>query len=254
MIMLPDAVVVAIPAHDEEDLLEACLHSVRAALDAVGVRVAVTAACVALDRCTDRSLEIVRLLGVPAVELNSGAVGAARDAALAGALARLSESASPLPLDRVWTAHTDADSVVPQNWLTHQLDLAAAGAEVVVGTVQPRFDDLDDEQLLAWHATHSPVVANGAVHGANLGVRADVLERADGFRALPVHEDVLMVERARAIGARVAASDGARVLTSGRSVGRAPDGYARYLRDEMLRDPRAVAARRTDLLAVESGF
>ncbi len=238
-----DAVVVAVPAHDEEDLLEACLRSVLAAVDAVRPRVKATAVCVALDRCSDGSADIVRRLGVHAVELQAGAVGAARAAAVAELIARISARPSGMPLRRIWTAHTDADSVVPAQWLTDQIDFAQSGAEVVVGTVQPRFSDLDAEQLRAWHATHAPVVANGAVHGANLGIRADVLARTGGFPAVAVHEDVRTVERARSLGARIALSDGARVLTSGRSVGRAPDGYARYLREDMLRDPRAVMAR-----------
>lgn len=238
-----DAVVVAVPAHDEQELLGACLRSVLAALDAARPRVRATAVCVALDRCTDGSADVAHALGVPIVEVFAGAVGAARAAAVAEGLARISRAPTSVPLRRIWTAHTDADSVVPVHWLTHQLDLAAAGVGVVVGTVQPRFDDLDAEQLRAWHATHTPVLANGAVHGANLGIRADVLARAGGFAAVPVHEDVRIVDGARAIGARIVASDGARVLTSGRSIGRAPDGYARYLRDDMMNDPRAIAAR-----------
>jgi glycosyltransferase involved in cell wall biosynthesis len=237
-----DAVVVAIPAHDEQDLIGASLRSVLAAVEVVRPLVRGLAVCVALDRCTDASAEIARALGVPTVTLRAGAAGAARRAAVAHALARIAERDATLAPRRIWTAHTDADSVVPEHWLAHQLDLAAAGAEVVVGTVEPRFADLHDEQLRAWHATHAPIVANGAVHGANLGIRADTLRRAGGFPAIAVHEDVRLVERAREQGARIVPSDGARVLTSGRSFGRAPDGYARYLREDMLRDPRAVAA------------
>lgn len=77
--------------------------------------------------------------------------------------------------------------------------------------------------------------ANGHVHGANLGIRADVLRRGGGFPPLAVHEDVRLIERVRAQGARVVASAGAEVCMSGRLVGRAPDGYARYLREDLLR-------------------
>lgn len=235
-----DALVVAVPAHDEEALLGSCLRAVLAAVDAVRPHVRDVTLCVALDRCSDGSADIARALGAPVVVLQAGAVGAARAAAVTHGLATLGERAS-FAARRIWTAHTDADSEVSEHWLTHQIELATAGAEVIVGTVEPRFADLDDEQVRAWHATHTPVVANGAVHGANLGIRADVLHRAGGFPAIAVHEDVRLVERARGLGARVVASDGARVLTSGRSFGRAPDGYARYLREDMLRDPRAGA-------------
>ena len=197
--------------------------------------------CVALDRCSDGSARIARRHGVSTVVLEAGAVGAARAAATARGL----DLVSPLPLPRIWTAHTDADSVVPPHWLIHQLDLAAAGAGLVIGTVRPRFDDLDEERVHAWRQTHVDGEANGHVHGANLGIRADVLRGAGGFPPLATHEDVRVVERARAAGAVEIASDGAWVLTSGRTVGRAPDGYARYLRDDLLHawDADAVEAR-----------
>jgi len=230
-----DAVVVAIPAHDEEDLLDACLRSVLRAVDAVRPQVRAVAVRVALDRCTDGSAAIARRLGVPTVAVDAGAVGVARAAAVAAGLAALDH----VPLPRVWTAHTDADSTVPEHWLTHQLDLADAGADVVIGTVRPRFADLSDEQVQAWQATHTAGEANGHVHGANLGIRADVLQHAGGFPALEVHEDVRLIERVRARGARFAASDSAWVSTSGRAVGRAPDGYARYLRDDLVPLARA---------------
>lgn len=227
-----DALVVAVPAHDEDELLEACLHSVLAAVDEARARVRAVAVCVALDRCSDGSAAIVRRLGVPSVAVQAGIVGVARTSAVTRALASL----TAFDPRRIWTAHTDADSVVPAHWLTHQLDLATAGAEVVIGTVRPRFSDLDDARIRAWHATHTPGVATDAVHGANLGIRADVLQRAGGFPAIAVHEDVQLVDRARIDGARIALSDEGWVLTSGRIRGRAPDGYARYLREDMLRD------------------
>lgn len=227
-----DAIVVAIPAHDEEELLDACLTSVIEAVDAVRPRVRAVSVRVALDRCTDGSAEIARRLSVPTVAVDAGAVGVARAAAVAAGLADIGRLAR-IPR-RVWTAHTDADSTVPEHWIAHQLDLAQAGADVVIGTVRPRFADLSEQQVRAWQATHTPGEANGHVHGANLGIRADVLLRAGGFPALAVHEDVRLIERVRALGARFAASDLAWVSTSGRAVGRAPDGYARYLRDDLV--------------------
>jgi hypothetical protein len=72
---------------------------------------------------------------------------------------------------------------------------------------------------------------NGHVHGANLGVRADAYLRAGGFATLPEHEDVDLVARLRADPrVDVRPSDAADVLTSGRTTGRTPGGYAGYLR------------------------
>jgi glycosyltransferase involved in cell wall biosynthesis len=224
------AVAVVVPVHDEEELLSDCLRSIARAIDAVGDRVRVET-MLALDDCTDGSAAIAEAFGFPAVVLHNRLVGAARAAGVRAAAARL-DGIDPA---EVWTAHTDADSVVPAHWIVHQLDLADAGADVVIGTVRPRFADLTPRQRAAWRATHTPGKANGHVHGANLGVRSSALAAAGGFAPVAAHEDVEVVERLRASGVRVVPSDGAWVRTSGRPVGRAPDGYARYLRDDLVR-------------------
>ncbi len=101
---------------------------------------------------------------------------------------------------RTWLACTDADSAVPEHWLTRQLDLADAGADVVVGTVRPELAALSPDRARAWLATHRPGHANGHVHGANLGVRLTAHDAAGGFAPVAEHEDVGLVERARAAG------------------------------------------------------
>ena len=83
-------------------------------------------------------------------------------------------------------------------------------------------------------------MANGAVHGANLGIRSSTLAAAGGFAPVPEHEDVMIVDRARLLGAKIFASAQANVLTSGRSEGRTPGGYARYLREDLV--PLAASA------------
>jgi GT2 family glycosyltransferase len=223
-----DAVAIIVPVHDEEELLAACLAAVATATHATAVRVTTF---VVLDACTDLSASIAEHYAVETLAVHARNVGVARETGVAAALAHFAD----VPAERLWTAHTDADSVVPDTWLTHQLDLAHAGADVVVGTVRPDFDDLSDEQRIAWLATHTPGVANGHVHGANLGVRASTLLAAGGFEPIAEHEDVRLVDRARAEGARIVASDGAWVRTSGRGKGRTPGGYARYLRDDLVR-------------------
>ncbi|MFG6401863.1 glycosyltransferase [Microbacterium sp. P04] len=221
------AIAVIVPVHDEEELLARCLSAIEAARERVAMTVAVI---VVLDACTDRSAEIAAVHAVQTVVIDARNVGRARAAGVAAA----SELFRELPPEQWWTAHTDADSVVPPNWLQHQLDLAHHGADVVVGTVRPDFADLTAPQRAAWLARHVPGVANGHVHGANLGMRADTLLTAGGFPPLAEHEDVALVDRARALGARVVASDAAGVHTSGRQHGRTPGGYARYLRDDLV--------------------
>lgn len=222
--MAIDRVAVVIPARDEEALIGRCLDSVIAAAGSVTAAVTVT---VVADGCLDRTADIARsYLGVRVVEIESSNVGTARARGSREALAELAE-----PLGAVWLANTDADSIVPENWLSAQIQLADAGCDVMIGTVRPDFAELSPEQVAAWTATHTPGTPNGHVHGANLGVRASAYLAAGGYRTLPEHEDVDLV--ARLAGFETVASDAGEVTTSARRFGRTPGGYARYLREEM---------------------
>lgn len=219
----PRAVAVVIPVHDEDELLGACLDSVALAVAAVPhVQVAVV---VVLDDCHDDSAVIAARHRVATLEIDDHNVGAARRAGVESARAGL--DAAP---DELWIATTDADSTVPPNWLAHQLALAQGGQDVVLGNVRPDFVGLTDEHVAYWHATHAPGVALGNVHGANLGIRADVYDAIGGFAPLPEHEDADLVARAAAAGALVAATAESTVVTSARFEGRTPGGYAGFLR------------------------
>lgn len=235
--MTIDAIAVVVPVHDEAELLADCLASVEIAARAARGTVARVGVWVVLDACTDESAAIAERFGVTVLTVEHRNVGAARAAGVAAARAEFAD----VPSARVWTAHTDADSVVPPHWLLLQCAYADDGAEVLIGTVRPDFRDLSAAQVTAWQATHTPGVANGHVHGANLGVRADVLHAAGGFPPIAEHEDVQLVEALRAQGARIEASDAAWVRTSGRQRGRTAGGYARYLREDLLRDAASVA-------------
>lgn len=219
--------VVVVPVHDEEDLLGPCLVALREAAAEAGLPVDVV---VVLDDCRDGSADVARAAGVRVVEVDHGAVGAARAAGIREALGRPDVAA--LPPGAVWIACTDADTVVPPHWLRAQHALADGGADVVVGTVRPDPRDLTPGQLAAWARTRVPGRPNGHVHGANLGVRADAYLRVGGFAPLAEHEDVDLVGRLRADpDVVVVASDATDVVTSGRAVGRTPGGYAGYLRE-----------------------
>jgi glycosyltransferase involved in cell wall biosynthesis len=221
-------VIVVIPVHNEADLLDRCLRALRAAIDGVrasGVRCTTR---IVLDACTDDSRAIVEGHGLPLIETRGACVGAARAVGIESAIAELSGVAP----HRLWIANTDGDSVVPHAWLTAQVSAAREGADVFVGTVRPDFADLAPRHQRHWHATHTPGVPNGHVHGASLGVRGSVYLAAGGFEPVGEHEDVSLVDKCRRLGAVVVASDDAEVLTSGRIVGRTPGGYAGYLRDQ----------------------
>lgn len=222
------AVAVVIPVHNEAELLHDCLAALSAALAHTGrthphVRVS---AVVVLDACTDASEEIARSFAVQTLRIDARNVGTARRVGVNDALAALGN----VPSSAIWICTTDGDSTVPKHWLSHQLELHAAGADVVLGTVRPDFADLTAEHAAHWVETHPRGRPAGNVHGANLGLRADIYNAVGGFADLDQHEDVELVRAARALGARVVATDDNEVITSGRFWGRTPGGYAAFVR------------------------
>ncbi|GAA1995937.1 glycosyltransferase family 2 protein [Microbacterium pumilum] len=225
-----EAVIVVVPVHDEAALLDRCLTALKIAIDRLSETGMLCIVRVVLDACADGSARIVGAHGLTALAVEENLVGAARALGIAAAW----NEVDTLAPDQVWIANTDGDSAVPPSWLTVQIAAAHAGADIFVGTVRPDFADLDPRHQRHWHATHTPGVPNGHVHGASLGVRAGIYFEAGGFEAAPEHEDVSLVDRCRRLGGEVVASDDAEVLTSGRTIGRTPGGYAGYLREQAL--------------------
>lgn len=221
-----EAVAVVVPARDEEDRVVACLRSV---LASVPEHLAAAVVLVA-DGCVDRTAVLARAVGgVHVVEVEHGAVGAARRDGVAAALARLPGFGA----QSVWIANTDADTIVPAHWLLHQVALADEGADVVIGTVRPDFDELPPEYRAEWLTTHRRGKPNGHVHGANLGFRASAYAAAGGYRPDREHEDTRLVQRLSDARVPMVATDGSEAVTSGRLVGRTPGGYAGFLRREL---------------------
>jgi len=241
----PDAirrVAVVIPVHNEEQHLERALTAVRAAEARVAAELPGVAVQVVLvlDSCTDRSLQMAESFSGEddrwvILPVSYRSVGNSRragvDAALAGAgrTAHAGGTAADQAMRGVWLANTDADSCVPEHWLVRQLELAAAGADVVLGTVQPDPSGTHHELLARWHARHVFSEHHPHVYGANLGLRASSYLDVGGFPAVDFDEDRTLVDRLRSSGAGIVSTDSTRVLTSGRTAGRAPRGFAAYL-------------------------
>jgi len=226
-----DAVAIAIPVNNEASLLPDCIAGILASIGTARrrrprVQIAVS---FALDRCSDDSAKIIRSAGFDAVPSILPGVGATRAAGVAEAMRALDGYAD----HRVLIASTDADSVVPENWIVHLIDLAKSGADVIVGPVRPSESDLDARRLRAWELTHLDGEAHGHVHGANLGVRANFYRAVGGFAPALEHEDVDLVRNVVALGSRLRVSD-LSVTTSGRLQGRTAGGYAGYLRDQLI--------------------
>ncbi len=218
-------VAVVVPAADEQALIGRCLHALQGAVEHLRATVSAPTVelVVVLDSCRDRTEEVVAAHPeVRIVVCSARCVGAARAFGTAEALA------GRATLEAVWTAHTDADSAVPRDWLSHMVRAANSGVDLVLGTVRPD-RELRRRTRRAWHDLHSVRDGHRHVHGANLGIRAATLQRCGGWLPLHTGEDVDLAARSVACGARVLRTGAIAVRTSARVEGRAPMGFSSYL-------------------------
>ncbi|MGH3496238.1 MAG: glycosyltransferase [Nocardioidaceae bacterium] len=225
------AIGVVVPAHNEQAMIGGCLAAINAAAGQARSHGIAVCTVVVADDCTDATASVAQANGALVVRLRSRRVGEVRDA---GARRVLRQYAS-VPANRLWLAHTDADSRVSPRWLLAQTRAARSGAQAFLGTValdpaDPAFSDLH------WRWVHQYALAarvartHGHVHGANFGVRADAYLAAGGFAAKPLHEDRLLVQRLKDVGAVLAWIDDEPVCTSARLTSRTPGGVSADLR------------------------
>lgn len=235
---LPVDLLITVPAHDEEHLVADCLRSVSAAAAQALATQRVSNPLIVLGahRCTDatvaRAMSCMADSPVPfrlMTDTNSTTVGAVR--------ARLVERVGArLPLqDTGWLFTTDADSVVPIDWISATIDrLEAGGAVAAAGMVE----------VIGWSASSAArrrylrIIEGGLgahghshVYGANLAVRRDAYRAVGGFRPVPHGEDQDLVDRLRSNGFPVISTLAPMVMTSGRMPGRAAHGLGRLLQE-----------------------
>ncbi|HEY2023837.1 glycosyltransferase [Paraburkholderia sp.] len=204
---------VIVPAHNEEALIAHCLAALWEASrheDLAGEAVRIV---VVLDACRDFSGAIARAYGVQTLTLKARNVGIAR---AAGAAQLLAQGAR-------WLAFTDADSRVAPGWLSAQLALRADAVcgSIAVDDWSPHPHSVREQ----FRKTYLDADGHRHVHGANFGVSADAYRRAGGFPPLECSEDVALVDRLIASGARIAWSAAPRVITSARTAARARGGF-----------------------------
>jgi glycosyltransferase involved in cell wall biosynthesis len=224
-------VAVVIPARDEAATIEATIDSVERARRQLPSGVS-SSCVVVVDASSDATGSVIerrtranpdggRTTSSIVVRTAHGCVGAARSVgcrvALAGSLHRPRH---------VWLANTDADTVVPGNWLAAQLELAERDVTAVAGIVELG-GDVDERLRAEFAATYelSPDGTHRHVHGANMGARGDVYLLAGGWRRLHTGEDHDLWSRLSRVTTCVS-STAIRVHTSARLVGRAPAGFA----------------------------
>jgi glycosyltransferase involved in cell wall biosynthesis len=222
---LQTSVGIVIPVRNEEKLLPACLRSIAAALDRITLP---STLVLVLDRCTDRSAEIVEQFRLDRTDVRllrsaGPGVGAARAAGIAELLAKHD------PAD-LWIACSDADSEVPADWLVRQLAYAEAGADAVLGTVMVTdWSEQPTSVPLRYLAGYQAEPGHPHLHGANLSLHARAYLAAGGFDNVPNDEDLGLVRRLESIGARIVRAADLPVITSARLAGRAPAGFAGHL-------------------------
>lgn len=213
-----EEIVVVVPAHNEMAVLSECLNSIDVAREQVDVPVRVV---VVLDDCTDGTAGCIPP-GIGAIEVTGRSVGQARRAGFDHGGWD----------SNTWFATTDADSVVPSNWLSEQLLVAAEGWDAFVGTIAARdWKDWPPEVAERFLSAYQPVDGHRHVHGANLGMWASVYVGVGGFALVDRDEDVDLVARLRLAQVPICWSGRAPVLTSTRRGGRASGGFADYLAD-----------------------
>jgi hypothetical protein len=157
-------------------------------------------------------------MGVEVVSVEAGCVGVARAAASERALA----------LGARWIGCTDADSVVPPDWIARQLHCGASAfcGVVAVGDWLDYPQAVREQFLQGEHA----VDGHPHVHGANMGFSAAAYRQSGGFAPLATGEDVALIQTMQGAGMRVARLARPRVMTSARRQARAPHGFSDFLR------------------------
>jgi cellulose synthase/poly-beta-1,6-N-acetylglucosamine synthase-like glycosyltransferase len=219
---------IVVPAQNEQETIEACIASVLASCHHAKLRdfrIVIVADC-----CTDLTVRRAQCaLGEAGelLEIRAGSAGTARRLGVAAALRFFKDRDS----SRIWLANTDADSVVPRDWLALQLMLADSGVTGIAGIVH-----LHENGEAAAHELYRRTYLIGAdgthshVHGAKLSMRADAYLDAGGWSHRSLAEDHCLWQRLRRRGWRLSSPASSVVITSARLIGRAPGGFADTLR------------------------
>ncbi len=265
--------IVAIPVRDEAERIGACLH-------ALNEQTTVPDAVVLLlNNCTDGTEAIARAMAprmrfglhiacrkLPPHQANAGH---ARRLAMALAARRAGTDGVLLT--------TDADTVVPPDWVRRNLTGLLRGADLVCGrvVVDPveaalipahlRHDDALEHRLIdlteeiTWIIDpdpRDPPPRHTEGSGASLAVWVSAYDQVGGIPAIPSGEDRAFVASLRRIDAAIRHDPEIEVVVSGRVVGRAEGGMADAIRRRMVKqdeftddaiEPAADTLRRVSL-------
>lgn len=223
---------VVVPARDEATRLGACLGVLHVSLVAWGGRFHV----VVVDDASGDGTGVVARDGLTAMGERGMIVQGVGSTAGRARAVGVEQAREHWRLDpaRTWVLSTDADSVVPVDWVSRHLAHARGGTVAVAGVVDLR-DDADARAVRSlWENDYLPTLrvdgSHPHVHAANLGVRLDAYLAVGGFRDVARAEDIDLWRRLRADGHVPVADGDVVVATSARLRGRVEAGFAGALR------------------------
>jgi cellulose synthase/poly-beta-1,6-N-acetylglucosamine synthase-like glycosyltransferase len=251
--------IVCVPVRDEEAGLPRLIMALQ---QQVSICPRSVSFCFLLDGCRDRSAAILQtaagvLEGRVHLEFSPPAPPSAGRARRAACQAGLSQA----PAAR-FLLTTDADTIPAPDWIVRTID-GLERADVVAGHIvreNPQSCPLRFRQeayLARLHrlrrhldpVPYDPLPSHPSLGGASLGFRRETYDALGGFPPLASGEDRALVAAARRQGWRVRHDAAVRVVTSGRTAGRAPEGLASELaalpespQQLAVPDPRAAAA------------
>jgi glycosyltransferase involved in cell wall biosynthesis len=248
-------VAVAIPVRDEANRIGECLS----ALARQSVRA--DHVVLLLNNCTDGTAEVVKALPraphqLHLIECNlypsSASAGVARGLAMKYAAALVGKGA---------ILTTDADAVVPDNWIEANLGAMKQGADAVCGRavidpieallIPPHLhqDDarevayaslLDEIESIILPDPADPWPRHREDSGASIAITASMFRRVGGVPCLSSGEDRALIRMLRTIDAQVRHDPNISVIVSGRIEGRAQGGMADAIRRRIVKQDEFV--------------
>ncbi len=211
---------IVIPAHNEAMTIAKCLASVQTAIDQLPSTIKAYP-LVVLDSCTDDTQSIVKAADIDYLCCDYHCVGQVRNIGIRHAIAN----------GATWLACTDADSVVPIDWLVQQTEhISQQPTDMICGVVDiDSWAHLTPQTREDYIAHYQDRMGHRHIHGANLSFSSESYLAVDGFAHLSCHEDVDLVKRFKDQGFNITWSNRVRVLTSSRLQARATEGFAAFL-------------------------
>lgn len=245
-------IVVAVPAKDEADRIGACLSALSAQT------VAPDAVQLLLNNCADGTETVVSLLAPSlAFDLHMDSLVLPPAVANAGIARRIAmdRAAATAGPDGILLT-TDADAVVPPDWIERSLRAINAGIDAVCGRIDidpvegARIPDhlVADDALETEYATlldeiaweldpdpDDPWPRHTEASGASIAVTVQAFRRAGGIPPVASGEDRALIAALARIDARIRHDPAITVMVSARTEGRAPGGMADTIRRRMIR-------------------